>query len=153
MNTKNKKSKPRKHIGIVVSDYYESISGGLLKGAFRVLDNRVDVERKVVQVSGAWEIPLITQFLAESKEYDGIIALGAVIRGETSHFDFICEQCSSALMKISLEHKIPVGFGILTADSAKQAFHRSSGDDQHNKGVEAAQAVLSSVDLMDKLAL
>ena len=146
-------SNQRKLIGIVVSDYYHSIAKGLFAGASGVLDQREDVDRKLVHVSGAWEIPLITQLLAESGEYNGIIALGAVIRGQTSHFDYICEQCTYALMQISLDCKIPVGFGILTVDTAEQAIYRSSEDVNHNKGVETAKAVLQSVDLIDELKL
>ncbi len=132
-------------IGIVVSEYYSFISDGLLAGALDVLDQdeRV-IATKVIRISGAWEIPAIVKSMAECDKYEGIIALGCVIRGQTSHFDYICEQVSLALMTISLDHKLPVGFGILTVDNVDQAKKRSTYGEPNNKGVEAAEAVVGS---------
>ena len=148
MNEPERKSSESIRLGIVVSEYYASISAGLLSGAVDVLDQYGDVQSEVVRVSGAWEIPLIVKVMAESSQFDGVIALGCVIRGETAHFDYICEQCSSALMNVGLDCGIPVGFGILTADNKDQAVHRSRPNQPNNKGAEAAEAVMSSVELI-----
>ena len=151
MSEQEKGNRETINLGIVVSDYYTSISEGLLCGALDVLDQHSCVQSRVVRVSGAWEIPLIVKLMANSYQYHGIIALGCVIRGETAHFDYICEQCSWALMKVGLHYSIPVGFGILTADNKDQAEHRSRRNQPNNKGAEAAEAVISSVDVIAKL--
>lgn len=151
MNERERKSSEAIRIGIVISDYYPSISEGLLSGAFDVLDQHHEVQSEIVRVSGAWEIPLPVKLMAESSKFHGIIALGCVIRGETAHFDYICEQCSSALMNVGLDCRVPVGFGILTADDKDQAVHRSRRNQPNNKGAEAAEAVMGSVDLIAKL--
>ena len=151
MNVHKRKSSESIRLGIVVSDYYTSISEGLLSGAFDVLNQHNGVQSETVRVSGAWEIPLIVKIMAESGQFHGIIALGCVIRGETAHFDYICEQCSFALMNVGLDYGIPVGFGILTADTKDQAVYRSRRNQPNNKGAEAAEAVMSSVDVIAKL--
>ena len=91
-------------------------------------------------------VPLACQMLAERKEYDGIVALGAVIRGETAHFDHVCEQSARGIMNVSLQHNIPIGNGIITVENEKQALARSSVDEslgKENKGKEAAQAAVA----------
>lgn len=101
-------------------------------------------------VPGAFEMPLAAQQVAASGKFKGIICLGAVIRGDTPHFDFVAGECSRGLSRVALDHQIPVGFGVLTVDNMQQAVERS-GDDEANKGAEATLAVLEMVGLLRRL--
>lgn len=104
----------------------------------------------VVRVPGAYEMPLIADKLAASGKYDAIIALGAVIRGSTPHFDYVAGECSKGLGQVSLSHSLPVIFGVLTTDSIEQAIERA-GTKAGNKGAEAAHAAIEMVSLMRAL--
>lgn len=99
-----------------------------------------------VRVPGAYELPLAAKWLADSGIYDGIVALGAVIRGETPHFDYVCTEAARGLNEVALTHQIPVGFGVITADNAGQAQARAGGD-VGNKGEEATLAVIEMITL------
>ena len=99
---------------------------------------------------GAFEIPLAVQRAAASKRYDGIVALGCVVRGDTPHFEYVCEQASAGIGRVSLDYVIPVTFGILTVNTEEQAKARSQSDES-NKGFEAAMAVVEMVNLLKKL--
>jgi len=104
----------------------------------------------IVRVPGAFEMPIVAQKLARSGRYHGIIALGAVIRGATPHFDFVANEATKGLAHISLDSGVPVGFGLLTTDSIEQAIERA-GTKAGNKGVDAAAAVLETVRVMEQL--
>ena len=95
-------------------------------------------------------MPLVVKKLAESKKYDGIVALGAVIRGATPHFDFVATECTKGLAHVSLEHGVPVGFGLLTTDNLEQAIERS-GTKAGNKGADAAAATLETIRVLEQL--
>jgi 6,7-dimethyl-8-ribityllumazine synthase len=101
----------------------------------------------LVRVPGAFEMPLAAQRLAATERYDGIIALGAVIRGATPHFDYVAGECTKGLAMVSLQHDIPIGFGVLTVDTIDQAVERA-GTKAGNKGAEAALSVLEMVNLL-----
>ena len=116
---------------IVVADYYEDISAGLLKNAKKILQKPFDL----ISVPGIFEIPVT--IAKNIKKYDGFIALGCVIKGETPHFDFISKAATDGIMKLSIKHKKPIGNGIITCLNQKQAFARQK------KGQEAAAALLS----------
>lgn len=137
---------------IVVSRYNESITGKLLAGAVATLvgagiaDDSIDV----VWVPGAWEIPLVAARLAQLQRYAGVICLGAVIRGETTHDQHINRQVSTSLGRIALETGIPVLMGVLTCESLEQAIHRSGGN-VGNKGIECAEAALEMANLLRQL--
>lgn len=103
-----------------------------------------------IRLPGAFEMPVVVQKLAAKGEYDGIICLGAVIRGSTPHFDFVANECAKGLAHVSLEHHVPVGFGVLTCDTLEQAIERA-GSKAGNKGVEAASAVLETARVMEQL--
>ena len=133
------------NFGVVVSDYYTEIADGLLSGVLHKIKQHSNFTYEVVRVEGAWELPVVAKTLLESERFQGIVALGCVIRGETSHFDYICENCSRALMDISTKFTTPIGFGILTADNMNQAVARSRAEQLDlNKGAEAAVAVIRS---------
>ena len=102
----------------------------------------------LVRVPGAFELPLVAKRLAKSGNYDGIIALGAVIRGATPHFEFVANEAAKGLAQVALETGLPVGFGLLTTDSLEQAIERA-GSKAGNKGVEAAAAVLETLRVLE----
>lgn len=134
------------NVGLAVSDYYKDIAQNLLLGVESVLNNHPQVRFEIARVAGAWEIPLVSRVMAQTGRYQALIALGCVIRGETSHFDFLCRECSAALMSVSMDFTIPVGFGVLTVESYAQAQQRSDIDDmKKNKGREAAIGTLRSL--------
>lgn len=104
----------------------------------------------LVRVPGAFEIPLTAKKLAKKGGYDGIICLGAIIRGSTPHFDFVAAECTKGMAHVSLDFDVPVGFGVLTCDSIEQAIERS-GSKAGNKGVEAAAAVLELARVLEQI--
>ena len=137
---------------IVVSQYNETITRRLLDGALSTLRNaNVDEENiDVAWVPGAWELPVAAHHLAHSERYAAILCLGAVIRGETTHDQYINHQVSQSLGRIALESGIPVLFGVLTCNTLEQALQRAGGN-QGNKGAECAEAALKMVSLLGKL--
>lgn len=104
----------------------------------------------VVRVPGAFEIPLALEELAAAGGWDGLVALGVVIRGETPHFDYVCNEASSGIARVARRHRLPVGFGLLTCDTSEQARERAGGK-AGNKGWEAAQAALEMANLAGEL--
>ncbi|EFQ23778.1 6,7-dimethyl-8-ribityllumazine synthase [Aminomonas paucivorans] len=138
--------------GIVVSRFNELISGKLLEGAKDILV-RHEVRHQdidVFWVPGAWEIPLAVKELALSGRYDALLALGAVIRGDTPHFDYVAAETSKGLAHVGLEHRMPVAFGVLTCDDLEQALLRA-GSKAGNKGVDAALAALEMAQLLRQI--
>jgi 6,7-dimethyl-8-ribityllumazine synthase len=118
---------------IVIADYYQEVSNGLLKSAMHLLPKKSLI--KIIVVPGVFEIPITIS--KNIKKYDGFLALGCVIKGQTPHFDFISQASTNAIMKISIESKKPIGNGIITCLNMKQAIARKK------KGREAAEAVIS----------
>lgn len=139
-------------LSIVAARFNESIVDKLIHGAVDTLKRHGadDSQMQLVRVPGAFELPLAAQRLASSRQFDGIIALGAVIRGATPHFDYVCAQAASGLSRVSLDHDLPIGFGLLTCDTVEQAIERS-GVKAGNKGAEAALAVIEMVSLLRQL--
>lgn len=139
-------------IGIVLGRFNSFIGDALLGGALDVL-KRNGVKEKdmtVVHVPGAFEIPLAVKKMAESGRFDGVVALGAVIRGSTPHFDYVAGECAKGLSSTQLETGVPVGFGVLTVDTIEQAIERA-GSKAGNKGAEAAMTVVEMVNVLKKL--
>jgi 6,7-dimethyl-8-ribityllumazine synthase len=138
--------------GIVVGRWNSFVVEHLLEGAVDCLTrhgtNKSDIE--VVRVPGAMEIPLATKAMASSHKYDAIIALGAVIRGGTPHFEYVSNECTKGMASVSLEYNIPVAFGVLTVDSIEQAIERS-GTKAGNKGEEAALSAIEMVNLLKQM--
>jgi 6,7-dimethyl-8-ribityllumazine synthase len=133
-------------IGIVVSQFNSDITEPMLEGALETLaENKVKKENiKTVWVPGSFEIPLACQRLAQTKKYDALVAIGCVIKGETDHFYYICNEVSRGIMNVMLDNNLPIGFGVLTTKNIKQAEIRSRGNE--NKGREAVEAALAMVD-------
>lgn len=139
-------------IGIVVSRFNDFITKRLLDGAFDAL-RRHGVSGEAVDVAwvpGAVEIPLAAQTMGRSGRYDALLALGAVIRGATSHYDYVCGMVSSGVERVSLESGVPVIFGVLTVDTIEQAIERA-GSKAGNKGAEAATAAVEMATLLPQL--
>ena len=143
---------PDARFAIVASRFNSFIVESLIAGAVDTLRRQgvKDANIDLVRVPGAFEMPLAAQQLAASKRYDGIIALGAVIRGSTPHFDYVAGECTKGLAMVSLQHSIPVGFGVLTTDTIEQAVERA-GTKAGNKGADATLSVLEMVSLLRRL--
>ena len=138
-------------LAIVLGRFNSFIGDALLSGALDTLKRHsVKAENiTVAYVPGAFEIPLLVKKLAQSGDYDGVVALGAVIRGSTPHFDYVAGECAKGLSSVQLETGVPVGFGVLTVDSIEQAIERA-GTKAGNKGAEAAMTVLEMVNVLAK---
>ena len=139
-------------IGIVVSRFNEFISSKLLEGALDTL-KRHDVEEADIHVAwvpGAFEIPLIASTMAKRGEYDAVICLGAVIRGSTTHYDYVCSEVSKGIANVSLNSDIPVMFGILTTENIEQAIERA-GTKSGNKGADCALSAIEMVNLIREI--
>ncbi|KRM96084.1 riboflavin synthase beta subunit [Liquorilactobacillus aquaticus DSM 21051] len=140
-------------VAIVVARFNELVTNKLLGGALDALTrhgvSREDVD--VVWVPGAFEIPAIVKLLDESKKYDGIITLGAVVRGETSHYDYVCNEVSKGIGTLALNGKTPLVFGVLTTETIEQALQRAGGK-AGNKGSEVANDILELINLRKELS-
>jgi 6,7-dimethyl-8-ribityllumazine synthase len=141
-----------RRFAIVASRFNEMIGKKLLEGAIDCLvrHNAGTESITIVWVPGAFEIPLIAKKLAASGKFDAVICLGAVIRGNTPHFDYIASEVSKGIAKINLDHMVPVIFGVLTTDSIEQAVERA-GTKSGNKGWDAALSAIEMADLITKL--
>ena len=141
-------------VALVVAKFNSKVTEWLRQGAeAALLESGIEANQiDTIHVPGAWELPLACHQLALSDQYQGIIALGAVIRGETPHFDFISAECARGLGQIALETGIPVGFGVLTTENAEQAFERADPN-RKNKGREVAEAVIDMMALSQDQAL
>jgi 6,7-dimethyl-8-ribityllumazine synthase len=138
--------------GIVVSRFngfiVESLLGGALDALLRHGVERQDVT--VLKVPGSWEVPLAARRLARTGRFDAIVALGAVIRGGTPHFEYVAGECAKGLAQVSMEQDLPIAFGVLTVDTIEQAVERA-GTKAGNKGAEAAMSALEMVSALRRL--
>lgn len=141
-----------KRFGLVVSRFNELITKQLLAGARDCLLRHGVAEDalEVAWVPGAWEIPLALRHLGRTGRFDALVALGAVIRGATPHFDYVCSGAASGVASVSLEVDLPIAFGVLTTDSLDQAFERA-GSKAGNKGWEAALSALEMASLLERI--
>jgi len=141
-----------KKFAIVVSRFNEFISAKLLEGCLDTLvrHGAQDASQDVVWVPGAYEIPMLALKLAKSKKYDGVICLGAVIRGATPHFDFVASEAAKGIAKVSLDTNVPCVFGVITTDNLEQAIERA-GTKDGNKGRDAAMTAIELANLYARL--
>lgn len=139
-------------IAIVVSEFNAHITEKLLEGAVLRLTEcgKSDADMVIINVPGAVEIPLTVKLLAASHRYQAIIALGAVIRGETTHYDYVCEQVSQGCQQVMMAYELPVIFGVLTTENDAQAYDRIGGKHGH-KGIEAADTAMRMIDVVKML--
>ena len=139
-------------IGIVAGRFNEFITSKLVGGALDVL-KRNDVSEENIDIAwvpGAFEIPLITKKMAKTGKYDAIIALGAVIKGSTPHFDYVCAEVSKGVAQISLQSELPVIFGVLTTNNIEEAIERA-GTKAGNKGADAAFSAIEMINLIKEI--
>ncbi|MEN8763951.1 MAG: 6,7-dimethyl-8-ribityllumazine synthase [Thiogranum sp.] len=136
-------------IALLVSRFNSFIVESLLSGAVDTLKRHGAEARElqIVRVPGAYEMPIAAKRLATSQRYDAIIALGAVIRGGTPHFEYVAGECTKGLSQVSLQHDIPIAFGVLTVDSIEQAIERA-GTKAGNKGAEAALSAIEMINVL-----
>lgn len=144
--------KPAIQVAIVQSEFNRPVVDRLFAGATRELAaaNVMDDAITVVKVPGAFEIATAVRALLNTGKYDAIITLGAVIRGETPHFDYICRECAHGISQLALEFSTPIIFGVLTVNTFGQALARA-GDERGNKGAEAAAAALAMIQILDRI--
>jgi 6,7-dimethyl-8-ribityllumazine synthase len=136
---------------IAVARFYEDLADRLVAGAQRVFGEAGVGEADVHPVPGAFELPLAARYCAESGRYAGVACLGAVIRGETDHYDYVCSAAARGIARVGLDTGVPCAFGLLTVDDMEQALARAGGDKRHT-GEDAARAVLRMAELRRELS-
>lgn len=139
-------------VGIICGRFNEFITSKLLSGAVDALvrHQAKDDNIEIAWVPGAYEIPLVAQKMASTNKYDAIICLGAVIRGSTTHYDYVCNEAAKGIAQVSLNHNIPVMFGVLTTENIEQAIERA-GTKAGNKGFECAMSAMEMVNLLNSI--
>ncbi|MGD0984126.1 MAG: 6,7-dimethyl-8-ribityllumazine synthase [Acidimicrobiales bacterium] len=140
-------------VAVACSRFNGQVTGLLLAGAQAELDRCgvAETDRTVVWVPGAFELPLAAMTMAGTRRFDAVICLGAVIRGETSHYDFVAGECAAGIQRVQLDMKLPVAFGVLTTENLDQALARAGGA-LGNKGTEAAATAIEMANLLRRLA-
>jgi 6,7-dimethyl-8-ribityllumazine synthase len=134
---------------VITAPYYRQVVDGMVEGARAVL-NSAEAAHEVVEVAGAYELPQALRIAAGTgRPFDGFIVIGCVIKGETDHYDFICRSAMDGIMRVALDHKLCLGTALLTVDTVDQALARSGSE--HNKGAEAAIAMLKQIALLRHL--
>lgn len=136
------------HFLIVEAPYYADIAANLRQGAVQALET-AGATHEIIEVAGALEIPPAINIARNAGKYDGYVALGCVIRGATSHYDLVCDQSAAGIMRLSLDHELVIGNGILTCDSQQQAVERADPV-QKDRGGHAARAALNLLTIKDK---
>lgn len=141
-----------RRVGLAVSRFNEPVTSQLLEGALGALREAgvAEDDLVVVHVPGAFELPLACEAMAARGGLDAIVALGCVIRGETTHYDYVCEAAEQGLVAVGLQHRLPVLFGVLTTENGEQAFARAGGA-KGNKGAEIALDALRMADLLQQV--
>ena len=145
-------SPSERRVALCVARFYAELADKLEEGARDALTEAGIEEIDTFTVPGAFELPLAARYAAESGRYEAIVCLGAVIRGETDHYDYVCGQAAHGIQQVQLLTGIPVGFGVLTVDSVDQARARVKGGDKRDSGRHAVEAVLASLAIKDELA-
>ena len=143
----------QRRVAVIASRFNEFVVSGLVKGAIAawVKHGGAEDQLLIARVPGAFELPVVARKLASSGQYEAIVALGCVIRGETAHFDYVAGECARGLQNVSVDTGIPVAFGVLTTETVEQALERAAPGGS-NKGGEAMECALEMADLLAKLA-
>jgi 6,7-dimethyl-8-ribityllumazine synthase len=136
---------------IVVARFYAELADRLVASARRTFDSDGAHEVDIFDVPGAFELPLAALYVAQSGRYRGIACLGAIIRGETDHYNYVCSECARGILEVQLRTGVPCAFGVLTVESMDQAIERTGGR-KRDQGAQAAHAVLTLARLRDELA-
>jgi 6,7-dimethyl-8-ribityllumazine synthase len=138
-------------VALTVARFYEDLAQRLVAGARDVLQEAGVTDIDEFDVPGAYELPMAAKLAAESGRYAAVVCLGAVIRGETDHYDYVCGEAARGIQDVQLETGVPCSFGVLTVDNLDQALARSGGD-KRNSGAHAAEAVLALLKIKEELA-
>ena len=139
-------------VALCVARFYEDLADKLEQGARAALTDAgvADIDR--FDVPGAFELPLIASYTASSGRYAAVVCLGAVIRGETDHYDYVCGEAARGIQRVQLDTGVPCGFGVLTVDTISQALDRVAGGSRRDTGRHAAEAALASLEVKHKLS-
>ena len=140
--------RPEWRFALCVARFYEDLADNLEAGARAALG---DAEIDRFDVRGAFELPLVAKYAAESGRYAAVVCLGAVIRGETDHYDYVCSEAARGIQQVQLETGVPCGFGVLTVDTMEQALERVRGGSKRDTGAHAAEAVLATPAVREEL--
>ncbi|MGA9859554.1 MAG: 6,7-dimethyl-8-ribityllumazine synthase [Solirubrobacteraceae bacterium] len=144
---------PPRRVALCVARFYTELAEALERGAREALTEAGVTTIESFSVPGAFELPLIAQYAARSGRFDGVVCLGAVIRGETDHYDYVCSGATDGILQVGLQTGVPCGFGVLTVDTMEQALDRVAGGSKRDTGRHAVEAVLASLDVRDALAV
>ncbi len=141
-----------RRVALCVARFYTELALKLEQGARAALEEAGVTIVEDFSVPGAFELPLVAKFAAESGRFDAVVCLGAVIRGETDHYDYVCSAATDGITQVQLDTGVPCGFGVLTVDTMEQALARVTGGSKRDTGRHAVEAVLASLDVKDELA-
>jgi 6,7-dimethyl-8-ribityllumazine synthase len=142
---------PERRVALCVARFYEDLAEKLEQGARAAL-KRAGIEAvDTFAVPGAFELPLVAKYVAQSGRYDAVVCLGAVIRGETDHYNYVCSAAAEGISQVALETGVPCGFGVLTVDNIEQALNRVSGGSKRDTGAHAVEAALAALAVRDEL--
>jgi 6,7-dimethyl-8-ribityllumazine synthase len=141
-----------RRVALCVARFYSELADRLEQGARAALQGAGITTVDSFTVPGAFELPLIAKYAAESGRFDAVVCLGAVIRGETDHYDYVCTGAADGISRVQLETGVPCGFGVLTVDTMEQALDRVTGGSKRDTGRHAVEAVLASLDVKDELS-
>src|SRR5947209_1451708 len=139
-------------VALCVARFYDELAGKLEEGARGALTEAGISDVDVFEVPGAFELPLAAKYAAQSGRYEAVVCLGAVIRGETDHYDYVCGAAARGIQDVQLETGVPCGFGVLTVDTIEQALDRVQGGSKRDTGRHAAEAVLASLAAKEQLS-
>jgi 6,7-dimethyl-8-ribityllumazine synthase len=139
-------------VALCVARFYTELADKLEQGARAALGEAGVETIESFSVPGAFELPLVAKYAAESGRFDAVVCLGAVIRGETDHYEYVCSSAAHGITRVGLETGVPCGFGVLTVDTMEQALERVAGGAKRDTGRHAVEAVLASLDVKDDLA-
>jgi 6,7-dimethyl-8-ribityllumazine synthase len=142
---------PARAVALCVARFYPELADRLEAGAREALSDGGIEQVERFEVPGAFELPVVAKFAAESGRFVAVVCLGAVIRGETDHYDYVCTEAASGIQKVQLTTGIPCGFGLLTVDTMQQALERVKGGSKRDTGRHAAEAALAALSVKDRL--
>jgi 6,7-dimethyl-8-ribityllumazine synthase len=141
-----------KRVALCVARFYTELADKLVAGARAALEEAGVSDVAELDVPGAFELPLIARYAAESGKFEAIVCLGAVIRGETDHYDYVCREAARGIQQVQLLSGVPCGFGVLTVDTMEQALDRVIGGSKRDTGRHAVEAVLASLEVREQLS-
>jgi 6,7-dimethyl-8-ribityllumazine synthase len=141
-----------RRVALCVARFYTELALKLEEGARAALEEAGATTVEAFSVPGAFELPLVAKYAAESGRFDAVVCLGAVIRGDTDHYDYVCSAATDGIAHVQLETGVPCGFGVLTVDTMEQALARVTGGAKRDTGRHAVEAVLASLEVKDELS-